>query len=388
MANYIPINLMNLRLATFNVQNLFRRAKVLNLDTTAAARAILDDIQRLNELLGKENYSAQDKADIKQLLMKHDVENEEKRSFFIQQVRGKLYSQKQGTPVGVTNISQIKADGRGDFDGWIELERELVSTAAIENTARVIQAVDADVLCAVEVESRPALVEFNERFLQPAKRYPHKMLIDGNDKRGIDVGLFSRFDIGDMRSHVDDALPKSAAEPNVASKARFSRDCAEFAVQLPGGRTLWVLCNHFKSRGFGNKADNDKKRERESAQVRKILGRFDLKKELVAVCGDFNELPSSASLAPLLGAMPDLRNVFDKLPAGADRWTHRDDASANEQIDYLLVSKPLFAVCTKVEIERRGVFRKSALATTRFLTVKGEKDAASDHAAVWAEFNL
>ncbi len=377
-----------MRLATYNVQNLFRRAKVLNLATTAAAKAILEDVQRLNELFAKPVYAAQDKADIMALLTKHDVENEAKRPFFIQQVRGKLYSQRQGTPLGTTNISQIKAGGRADWAGWIELERELVSTAAIENTARVIEAVNADVLCAVEVESRPALMEFNERFLKPAKRYRHKMLIDGNDPRGIDVGLFSHFAIGDMRSHVDDALPKSAAQPNVASKARFSRDCAEFAVQLPGGKVLWVLCNHFKSRGFGSKAGNDRKRERESAQVKKILGRFDLTKDLVAVCGDFNELPASASLAPLLAGMPNLRSVFEKLPTGADRWTHRDDAAANQPIDYLLVSKPLFTACSKVEIERRGVFRRNTPANTRFPTVTGDKDAASDHAAVWAEFSL
>ena len=360
----------------------------MNLNTTAAAKPILDDIQRLNELFAKPTYSAQDKADIMALLMKHDVENDAKRPFFIQQVRGKLYSQKQGTPLGKKDISQIKAGARGDWDGWIELERELVPTGAIENTARVIEAVNADVLCAVEAESRPALVEFNDRFLKPAKRYAHKMLIDGNDRRGIDVGLFSRFAIGDMRSHVDDSLPKSAAQPDVASKARFSRDCAEFAVQLPGGNTLWVLCNHFKSRGFGSKAGNDQKRERESAQVRKILGRFDLTKDLVAVCGDFNEVPSSVSLAPLLVGIPNLRNVFEKLPAGADRWTHRDDATANEPIDYLLVSKPLFTACSKADIERRGVFRKNTPANTRFPTVTGDKDAASDHAAVWAEFNL
>jgi hypothetical protein len=81
--------------------------KVLNLDTTAAARPTLDDVQRLNELLGEATYSPPDKEEIKQLLRKHDVENEDKRPFFIQQVRGKLYSQKQGMPLGVTNISQI-----------------------------------------------------------------------------------------------------------------------------------------------------------------------------------------------------------------------------------------------------------------------------------------
>lgn len=106
-----------MRLATYNVQNLFRRAKVLNLNTTAAAKAVLDDVQRLNELIGKAAYSSQDKEDIKALLMKHDVENEDVRPFFIQQVRGKLYSQKAGTPLGKTDIRRSRRAGRGDWDG-------------------------------------------------------------------------------------------------------------------------------------------------------------------------------------------------------------------------------------------------------------------------------
>jgi hypothetical protein len=103
-----------MRIATYNIQNLFRRAKVLNLATTAVAMSILDDIQRLNELLAKATYSAQEKDDIKRLLMKHDVENEAKRPFFIQQARGKLYSQTQGTPLGTTNTRrsrQMRAQG-------------------------------------------------------------------------------------------------------------------------------------------------------------------------------------------------------------------------------------------------------------------------------------
>ena len=381
---------MPIRIASFNVENLFRRARVMNLATTAAARPILDDINALHDLLARTIYSDADKAAIKALLEKHNVEREELRPFFIQQVREKLYTLAKVQPAKMTLISRIKAGGRGDWDGWIELERELVSEKAIENTARVIETVNADVLCLVEAESRPALVEFDRRFLKSSRRYGRKMLIDGNDPRGIDVSLLSRFEIREMRSHVDDALPHSVAEPERLSQAHFARDCAEYEVRLPGGKSLWVLCNHFKSRGYGSKAGNDLKRVREALRVKQILQRFDLATQFVAVCGDLNELPGSASLAPLLTGTPKLRNVFDKLPAGALRWTHRDDAvpSQNDQIDYLLVSEALFAKCEKVEIERRGIFRPGKPASERFDTVTSNTTAASDHAAVWAEFDL
>src|SRR5437773_870695 len=78
-------------------------------------------------------------------------------------------------------------------------------------------------------------------------RYPHVMVIDGNDDRGIDVGLMSRFPIGSMRSHVDDIENGSLI---------FSRDCPEYEIALPSGSTLLVLVNHLKSKGFGRQADS------------------------------------------------------------------------------------------------------------------------------------
>ena len=127
-------------------------------------------------------------------------------------------------------------------------------------------------------------------------------------------------------------------------------------------------------------------------RVSAILKRFDLKKQWVVVAGDLNELPNSDSLAPLL-AFPGLRNVFDKLPAGADRWTHRDDAtpSKNEQIDYLLVSDALWPRLTDVQIERRGIWASTKKMREKYpplTTITGDTSAASDHAAVWAEFDL
>jgi hypothetical protein len=65
----------------------------------------------------------------------------------------------------------------------------------VENTARVVAEINTHVLCLVEVESRPAMVEFKKRFLKSKSRYPYEPLIDGNDPRGIDVGIFSHLEI-------------------------------------------------------------------------------------------------------------------------------------------------------------------------------------------------
>jgi endonuclease/exonuclease/phosphatase family metal-dependent hydrolase len=342
----------------------------------------MEDVTRLQELIGKEVYSPPDKLEMKEILERDNVEQEGKRNFFIQQVRGKLYTAAQKHPPGKTIISKITADGRASWAGWIDFDREVFDSAAIENTARVIAEINADVLCLVEVESRPAMVEFNKRFLKTKSRYPYKFLIDGNDPRGIDIGIFSRLKIRSLRTHVED--------PFDSAFKTFSRDCAEYEVILRSGTSLWMLCNHFKSRGYGSPASNDAKRLKQTLAVHDILKRFDLKKQLVIVAGDFNELPDSASLAPLLIQTPHLRNAFEKLPAGSDQWTHLDDVAKNKQIDYLLLSDPLFDACRKVEIERRGIFSKTNFGGKypHFDTIKSEAGQASDHAAVWADFDM
>jgi endonuclease/exonuclease/phosphatase family metal-dependent hydrolase len=370
-----------MRVATFNVENLFSRVRALNSDTEEN-KQVMEDATRLQELISKETYSPDDKAEMKQILEQNNVEQQRKRKFFIQQIRGKLYTASKQHPPGKTVISRIKAKGRADWAGWIEFDREVFDSAAVENSARVVGAIKADVLCLVEVENRPAMVEFNKRFLKRKSRYPYKFLVDGNDPRGIDVGIFSRLEIRSLRTHVEDPVDS-------ASKT-FSRDCAEYEMILPSGKSLWLLCNHFKSRGYGKPANNNAKRLKQTTRVSDILKRFNLKKELVIVAGDFNELPENASLAPLLKQTPHLRNAFEKLPADADQWTHRDDVASNKQIDYLLLSDPLFNACQKIEIERRGIFDKGNFGGKypHFDTIKSESAQASDHAAVWADFAL
>ena len=363
-----------MRIATYNVENLFSRARAMSGDDPEKTSEVLADVAILQKLIEQPVYSDADKVRILQILKKHKALGES-GPFFLQETRRRLVS---------TVTGKIVANGRGDWMGWIEWRRELVQAPAIENTGRIISEVKADVLCLVEVESRPVLRRFNETILKAAP-YPHAMLIDGNDDRGIDVGVASRWPILDMRSHVDDPDPET-------QRPIFSRDCAEFQIDIPSSPSLWVLVNHFKSRGYGSKAANDAKRKQQAQRVAEILKRFDLKKQWVVVAGDLNELPNSDSLAPLL-ALAGLHNAFDKLPAGADRWTHRGDAtpSKNQPIDYLLISDALWPLLKEVQIERRGIWASAQKTRAKYpplATITGDTSAASDHAVVWADFAL
>ena len=127
---------------------------------------------------------------------------------------------------------------------------------------RVIKTIDADVLGVVEAENRPALMRFCKDVMPAVEGtpYDHIMLIDGNDERGIDVGLMTKkkFNIVSIASHVDDEDEDGLI---------YSRDCAQFEIETADGNTLIVLANHFKSKGFGTPAASNAKRKRQAART-------------------------------------------------------------------------------------------------------------------------
>jgi len=140
--------------------------------------------------------------------------------------------------------------------------------------------------CLVEVESRPALQHFHDKVLQPLLKTPlrYNMVIDGNDERGIDVGILSRYPIVHMRSHIADVKGKSRI---------FSRDCPIILRAAASGRELLLLPNHFASKG----SDATGKRRRvQAAAVRSIYDSLCKRYPYAVVAGDFNDYPQSGAL--------------------------------------------------------------------------------------------
>lgn len=362
------------RVASFNVENLFGRASVLNFHDHSVGDEILGKIFEFSELLKKTNYTSNDKKRILKL-----YKEELKQYIEVREDRGKLFKRRGWS------ITGVKANGAGDWDGAIEFKKAKFSEIARENTARVIKDVNADLACIVEVENRQALKSFDSHLL--SSRYRYEILIDANDPRGIDVGLYSKYPLGGLWTHMFDKKD---------GKTIFSRDCLEVEVILPGNQPLYVLCNHFKSRGYDYDGTASEKRKRQAEQVAKILGKYKLHKDWVIVAGDLNDNPDSTPLQSLL----NVQNMFDVLKLQfpshpMKRWTYYYNNF--EQIDFILVSKPLKDCFRRSGVERRGIYNLKKLTTSSNGLVDVEKEyskvthwtnAASDHGAVWAEFNL
>ena len=372
-----------MRLATFNVENMFDRVKAMNLPTWAEGKPILDDFHRLSSLIEEDLYTQAVKDELVGIMKRHKgLTGLDKTSKFIRlrDIRGKLFVKPQNKPV------EIVAAGRDSWIGWFELLTEPVRESATRNTARVIDLLEADVLCVVEAEDRVVLNRFNKDILPIVHAVPfdHVMLIDGNDDRGIDVGILTRqaYKIVHMLSHVDDVDNEGQI---------FSRDCAEYEIETTQGNTLLLLLNHFKSKGFGAPAEAAKKRLRQARRVRKIYEEYlAAGREYIAVLGDLNETPDEFPMDPLIREGSTLTDIMvhPKFQGDGRPGTH-GNGTKSAKLDYILMSPELSHKVIKCGIERRGVWGgKNGTLFPHLPTIKRAEDAASDHAALWVDLDI
>lgn len=373
-----------MRIASYNVENLFQRPKAMNFSTWKEGAPVLAAHAELNALLQCEDYHVNGRADrILELLDELGIlANDEGPFVRLRKIRGRLL--KRARDGWVT----LAASGRSSWIGWVELKTEPVDELAMQHTAMVIRDVDADVMGVVEAESRPTLRMFTEALLKKVDGTPYDqvMLVDGNDDRGIDVGLLARakYPLLEIRTHVFDTDDKGVV---------FSRDCCEYHLGLDGGDRLIVLVTHLKSKGYGSSDDpiGAKRRTRQAnrmASIYRSLRHDGL--DHIAIVGDFNDDPNSTALKQLLEDT-NLRDISEH--ANFD-WGGRKGTfgSGNEKdkIDYVLLSPELFAKASGGAIFRKGIWRGSRTKKPWpiYETLTAEQHAASDHAAIYAEIDL
>ncbi|MFJ4077978.1 endonuclease/exonuclease/phosphatase family protein [Streptomyces iakyrus] len=367
---------MTIRIATFNTENLFRRPKVFRIPDDKQRREVLDDYAELVSLLERETYDDDTKTRIAALLKKHRVHDSRKdRPFFVNETRGQgtLFKTRGG---GENVTFDIVAKGRSGWTGWVELVRDDLDWEAVHNTGRVIAEVDADILLTVEVEDRTTLRRFNEQVLGADLKktpYPYDLVIDGNDPRGIDVGILSRHPVTSLRTHVFDP------DPDRPGAYLFSRDCPEYEIQL-GSTPLWLLGNHLKSKS----GDDPELRIAQARRVASIYQAALERSPYVVVAGDLNDEPSSEAIRALLDT--GLRDVMSHPSYRGAPGTHGTGSSEGQKLDYVMLPPPLWEQVQHVEVERRGIWAPSTIKS--FDTVTSKWNRASDHAAVYVDLDL
>ena len=393
--------MIKFRLATFNVENLFSRPRLFAAGDDAGAANALKGVAVLQRLLDAKVYNTAEIVRVwnegklaDYVTVRCDrVSAPDARSqrFFFHERDGDARS-----PVASVNAA---IRGRGDWIGGIELTGETLSGVQVQAIGKVIRRVDADVIGLCEVEDRRTLEAFNVQVL--GRKYPYCMLIEGNDERGIDVGILSKHPIVCLRSNASTVDPAESVRRDGTTPRLFNRDCLEAVIELPGGKgRMAVLVTHLKSkRGSATlESETDAKRIRQAEEIARIVAaRYaaEGRPHRVAVVGDLNELPDRAgangaalggrqsSIDALLTGSGLINIVRDTL--GPDKsFTHVDERGgrvSKGQIDYILVSPDLKAGAVSCGIDRSGQALWGPKAVPRAA-------AASDHAAIFVDFDL
>jgi len=263
------------------------------------------------------------------------------------------------------------------------------------NTALAIEAARPDVLVVAEVENLVALRNFNHIYLDDY--FDRQILIDGNDPRGIDVGVLIRagakVELAEVRTHVDETLPGPGGKPKplvrearrgfgyFAQNVVFSRDCLEVDLRI-GGVTLTLFANHLKAQDGGT--SHVKRRRTQAERVAELVSAAVKRGSKPIVLGDLNvdTKAGDKSLDPLVKH----KSLKDTNLNGD--WTHYYASKKTvSRLDYVLVDNTFAA--GPLEIVRNGLTTKCKQYTgPRFPTIGPEHTEASDHCAIVVELDL
>ena len=229
----------------------------------------------------------------------------------------------------------------------------------IVKISKKIKSINADLIGLAEVENIEIL-----RDIANLSTYSFYYLIEGNDPRGIDICLLSKWKLNYI-SHKD--LPVPYKEDK---NYKFSRDCSEASFYF-NGEKIYILLNHLKSQ-IGDKEKSFKKQK---AQVKGILdiiySIYKKNSDLpnIIIMGDFNTQRFTEPLNIL--EKSDLK-IINYLFNEKKVYTYKKGEFITT-LDYFILNDILY---NKVKIKKLKIFK-----TREFKNI-------SDHFPLLLEFDL
>lgn len=234
------------------------------------------------------------------------------------------------------------------------------SPAAMASVARAIVNTGADVIALQEIHDKKALDTLVDTYMT-GNPYPHRVLVPGNDGRGINVAVLSKYPITRVESNAGDRFPVGRR------KEGFARDFLETTIKVSDRFEFVLGTAHLKSHGGGWEAD--RKRLAEGRHIRKLLveemERYPQRGYIIA--GDLNDTEKSPPVKAIVGKGPS--RLYDPLQ-GTREISH---PPTNRRIDYLLMSDNM----RQIYVDDSAEVRKDP-----------EAEEGTDHRAVIAKFEI
>jgi endonuclease/exonuclease/phosphatase family metal-dependent hydrolase len=240
----------------------------------------------------------------------------------------------------------------------------------MEHVAKVIRQLDADVLALEEVENRGYVERFIDVFLADMG-YENVVFFEGNDYRGIDVCVLSRFPVGPVISHRHLKFPG----PDGTTQ-NFSRDVLVATIEPPDAAPIEVWAIHLKSNS-GGREFSEGRRVAEARELRKLLdARLTEKPQTrLVVLGDFNDTFDSETLKTIVGSGATAL-VCPSMQPGRKPANHPETYNLEpfrSMIDFILCSPAM---------------DKSYVDGSYHVVPGGPDTSGSDHNPVTARFKL
>ncbi|MGB8817032.1 MAG: endonuclease/exonuclease/phosphatase family protein [Rhizobiaceae bacterium] len=325
-------------------------------------------------------------------------------------------------------------------------EMEMARVVALADDTRQLSALaiadtKADIICLQEVDNIDILkaFEFGYLFKMIGAGYRQKILVEGNDSRGIDVAVMMRDKTRDgepiecvkVTSHAgltfeelglhSEGVALLDIKPN---ERIFRRDCLEVELKI-GERPLTLFVTHLKSmggprNGVDGRIASQPLRVAETKAIRHIVeqrfGAGQSANHNWLICGDMNDYAEKLDIRENRDGgfeftpINDPNNALNVLLADGfcenlvarrelmDRWTLFHTRGPEErhlcQLDYLLASPALAQknAGRKPDIIRRGqpyrtIFPKGQ-DVERYPRVGWDRPKASDHCPVAMTFDV
>lgn len=241
------------------------------------------------------------------------------------------------------------------------------SRAEMENVAKALKEIDADIVAFQEVENRGYLQRFLDVFV-PELGYDQVVHFEGNNVRGIDVCLASRVPVGPVTSY------RHVAYPGPNGKMRhFERDVLAVTLQPENAKPFEVWVVHLKS-NFGGREHAEPIRVAEAKQIRNMLDerlKADSKARIL-LCGDFNDTWDSETLKTIVGEGSNAMSAFFDELSEPQRITY-NRGRFRSMIDFIL-GTPAIA---KSYVKGSYAIRPGTV-----------ENSGSDHNPVYATFKL
>jgi endonuclease/exonuclease/phosphatase family metal-dependent hydrolase len=366
-----------MKIATFNIQNLFHRDK--SLVEQPIGKCLTDWIEELDMLMRKSSKLLSEQERIRELSFLLGFEKTTPLPYAVMRRKAGLLYLK-----GIHHSAEPRAGHLTNWNGWIELQTKPISPTSTDNKAQVIADVNADILLLQEVEDRASLEEFNQKVLPKfnCKPYSHTFVIQSSDKQGLEIAILLRegYSLQTIKTHL------------IGGHSDLFQQLVEYEISSPSSEEIYILVTNLVKQTYDQEIAHTIRKSQVESIARIYKNLIAKGKTKIIIAGTFNTPSYCDSLSPLFQNtdVKDITKHFS-FEVATDEG---DDASyfrlgayrmgVNiKQKDYLLFSPALFDSMQDSGLNRKAMWPIKKPQWSTYKEVTSKYNAASEHPMVW-----